>query len=485
MGLTGRVLSSSTCALALLALLAPAAGAAPDDVTFEGETMTLPVTDGDDFWDANASGQHAQRIWNNGTAQTTVSTTRPTDHLFVRVRGHDCVGAPEISVRVDGKEYFAGPVSTGGYKEIGARTSLATGSRTVSISMTNNYDLWVGPQKVCDRSVLIDTVTLVATPFSPTGWRNAPLAPTAPVATNSSQLVGDILRQIAENPQRTPRKPGVWMSATHDYGTPIYTVPRDQPTVRVKHPAADNPSFQAQIEEVPLPPDAQPQSGTDGNLVVWQPSTDTMWDFWQLRKNALGEWEAAYGGRMQNVSQHEGQWEDPPLGPGKYGASATSIALLAGAPRIEEMKRGVIDHAVDFAIRGAQGYDGWCWPARRTDPQHVRRTTDAIPAGTRFRFPANLDLSQYNLTPFGLMWARAIQKYGMVLRDSGDGFGFWGEDWTPTGVDPYPALWQNQWPDEGGVFQNIPWDKLQALAQPPGKGCENDPDVHPEWGETQ
>lgn len=490
MGSTWRFLSLWSCVLALLALSAGTAVAAPDDVTFEGKTMAHGPVAGETP-DSGASGGRALALYNNDPATKTVATTRPTDHLFVRVRGSDCLGAPQISVKLDGTQFFSGPVSTDAYKEIGARTSLAVGSHTVSISMLNDYSLMAGATKVCDRNVFIDTVTLVATPFKATGWRNAPLSTTAPIASNSSLMVGDILRMIRENPERPPdpnRHPGVYMSAYHDYGTPIYTVPRDQPRVRVKHPAGDNPAFQAQIESVPLPPDAQPQSGTDKNLVVWQPSTDTMWDFWQLRKNVLGEWEAAYGGRMDNVSQNEGMWEPPPNGPGKFGASATSIAMLAGAPRIEEMKRGVIDHVVDFAIRGAQGYDGWCWPAQRTDPPHVRRDSAAIPAGTRFRFPADLDLTQYNLTPFGLMWARAIQKYGMVLRDSGDGFGFWGEDWTPTGVDPYPTLWGGKAPNEGGVFMNIPWDKLQALAQPPGKGCANDPDVHtdpPDWQEDE
>ena len=492
----------ATLALALGLLLACAgpAPAAPDDVPFEGETMSVaPAGAGGDSWDNAATGptgNWAKHLWANGTASKTVTTTRSSVHLFARVKPSVCEGPPEITIKAGGKQWWSGPVNGAAdgavngekFRYIGARISLPQGTHTVEISFTNNFDRVIGTTKVCDRGVLIDKVTLVATPFSATGWRNAPLSSTTPVASNSLQLVGDIQRMITENQQRPPDPnphPGVWMSAGHDYGTPIYTVPDDQPRVRVRHPAGDNPGFQAQIESVPLPPDAQPQSGTDGSLVVWQPSTDTLWDFWQLKKNALGEWEAAYGGRLDNVSQNEGNWEPPPNGPGKYGASATSIALLAGAPRIEEMKRGVIDHAVDFSIRGAQGYDGWCWPAQRTDPQHVRRDSAAIPAGTRFRFPANLDLSQYNLTPFGLMWARAIQNYGMVLRDSGDGFGFWAEDWTPTGQNPYPTLWGNEYPNENGAFRNIPWDKLVALAQPPGKGCQDDPDVHSEWGETQ
>src|SRR2546423_14701173 len=80
--------------LGLCALLAPAASASPNDVTFEGETMTLPSSDGDKPYDADASGHQAIRIWNNGTATETASTALSSVHLFVRARGTDCVGAP-------------------------------------------------------------------------------------------------------------------------------------------------------------------------------------------------------------------------------------------------------------------------------------------------------------------------------------------------------------------------------------------------------
>lgn len=62
------------------------AAAAPADVTFEGETMSLPPSDGDDVSDGQASGGQAQRIWTNGTATKAVTTTRSSVHLLVRAR---------------------------------------------------------------------------------------------------------------------------------------------------------------------------------------------------------------------------------------------------------------------------------------------------------------------------------------------------------------------------------------------------------------
>jgi len=37
-----------------------------------------------------------------------------------------------------------------------------------------------------------------------------------------------------------------------------------------------------------------------------------------------------------------------------------------------------------------------------------------------FRFPASLNLDALGLTPYGLMIAKAIQDYGMVLTDTSE-----------------------------------------------------------------
>ena len=495
----------------------------PYDVEFEGESMDLPPGQGDEPIEPGASGGRAQRIWSPGTASTTVTTTRPSDHLFVRARGDDCIEAPRIRVVIDDVERYNGPVSVDGYKDIGVRLALRAGSHEVEITFLNDYSLWVGSTLICDRNVLIDHVTVVATPFSATGWRNQPLPDNTAVAEHSAAMVADIQRQITENMNAPPpRPPGTWVS-TGATAT-IYTVGPAQPTVRVDH-TGDDPSLQAQWEDVPLPPDAKPSdppynpqndSGGDANLVVWQPSSNTLWEFFHLHRvdgplDSEPRWAAGYGGRMQDVSTFEGQFEDPP-GP-QFGSSATSLAQLATLSRIEEVKRGVteiksgsgpgtLDHAIGVTIKGTQGYDGWCWPANRTDPQHWSRSAASIPAGTRFRLPASFDLELWQdpdpqandgkerpLTNYGLMLARTIQRFGMVVSDSGQGIGFGVEDPAPLGTDPFYANGQprgdgpfeGRWPDQGGVLANVPWSELVALAQPPGEGfgCTNDLDVKP------
>lgn len=467
------------------ALAACALGAAPawaTDVTVQGESMTLaPGTTGGDTADAtaNPSGR-TLALRNNGAATKSVAVPQSTTHLLVRVRGDDCLGAPNVSVKVNGTERYSGPVSTAAYRAVGFRLSVAAGTHTVSVNMTNDHSV-VG---VCDRSVYVDEVYVVGQPFSPTGWRNAPLPANAPIALNSAAMVGDIIRQQKFPPTRESdgrTAPDVWITTTEGYSDPIYVVGRDQPTVPVEGRTWDGRliDMKGQWDAVPLPDDAQPNSGREGHLALWQPETNTMWEFAVLRKEN-GKWIAQSGGRIQNVSGNEGMFGDPPGT--KYGASATAITLLAGMPRIEELRRGVIDHAIVFAVANSQGRNGWCWPAYRTDHTHTRLDPAAIPGGARFRLRADFNIDAWHagnpMHPIGLIWARAIQKYGMVARDEGWGFGFWAEDPTPTGEDPYhgPGKLFGTAPPNGtatGVLRNFPWHELQALAQPsdPNKGC--------------
>lgn len=485
--MTARTRLPLLVALALLALGAKPALAAPDDVTFEGETMSIPSGYGQAQFDANAQGSNTLQIWaNNGAATKTVTPTRSSIHLFVRARGDDCVGAPTISVKIGSKEWYAGPVSTSGYAWIGVRMSIPAGTHTVSISLTNDYSVTVGGVKICDRNAFIDQVTLVSTPFSATGWRNKPLADNEPIKANSALLRDELVDQVNDSLARPddPNHPGwnagTWINTTA-YAAPVYVVPPGQPTVRVRD-AFGRPQLQTQWDAVPLPADAQPAVGSDGELTVYQPSTNTLWDFWQLRKEG-NEWVASYGGRMPNVSQHQGQWEDPPLGPGRgYGATATSIAFLAGLQRIEEIRRGVIDHAIDFAVMSPRGRDGWCWPAQRTDGKSLyRRDDSAIPAGTRFRLPASLNVDALPLTNYAKIVARAVQKYGMVARDSSSLHVFYAENPTPLGANnnPYGGFFENRYPNAraGGAMENFPWNQLQVIEQPPGTTCQDDPDV--------
>ena len=282
-----------------------------------------------------------------------------------------------------------------------------------------------------------------ARPFAPTSFWNQPLPADAPLDERSQAYVDGLNWEAWAW--------GTWIN-TNEYSTPVYTVGPKQATVRVRLDKYD-PSLQDAFNRVPIPKGAKPAPGTDGHMVVWQPSTDTMWEFWRAVKLPDG-WHAAYGGRMRNVSTNPGHFTDPP----GWGATATSLPLLGGLIRIEEARAGRIDHALALAIPLARA-SVYSWPAQRTDGTVVGE--NAIPEGARFRIDPKLDLTTLPMSRMTRMMAVAAQRYGIVVRDVAGAVTFFGEDPAPTGGNPWPELFDHRYPSQ--LLAEFPWEHLQAL----------------------
>ena len=294
---------------------------------------------------------------------------------------------------------------------------------------------------VAFATLLGAAVTASASPFAPDNIWDSPLAQDAALAPNSAGLAAELRRQT-----RMPG--GTWINTTQ-YSVPVYTVGPNQPTVRI---IADTPApgLQQAWDAVPLPPDARPAAGTDGCMVIYQPSTDTMWEFWVMYEGA-GGWHAVWGGKMEHVSSNPGYFD------GSWGSSATGMTWLGGLIRPQEMAAGHIDHALALSIPQAkQGQV--VWPAQRGDG--IASGPDAIPEGTRFRIDPDLDLDTLHLAPAARIIARAIQDYGMIVRDQAGAVTLFGEDPLSIGSDPWPAL-LGDWPHN--IMNSLPWDHMEAV----------------------
>jgi hypothetical protein len=304
--------------------------------------------------------------------------------------------------------------------------------------------------------------------FSPDSVWNAPVPADASLDPNSAAIVANLVQQ------EQSESVGI---ATRDFGVPIYTVPADQPDVHVTlDQGHGNGPLQRALDEVPIPASAQAAAGTDANLAVYQPSTDTMWEFWKLSKQADG-WHARWGGRMVHVSTNPGYYRnvvDPNgnvLEQPDWGAPATSFPVVAGVMTIAELESGQIDHALALAITHTRA-GVWAWPAQRTDGDSSDPNTP--PEGAHFRLDPNLNLAALHLPHFVYMMAVAAQRYGIIIDNRSTGFTFRGEDplqfEQQYGYNPYmgrkgapgsPGALFNNWPPE--MLREFPWSHLQLL----------------------
>ena len=80
------------------------------------------------------------------------------------------------------------------------------------------------------------------------------------------------------------------------YSVPIYTVPGCEPTVSVHLDNGHDPALEQAFAKVPIPRTAQPAGGTDETMVVVQPSTGRMWEFWETHRESDG-WHVSWGER--------------------------------------------------------------------------------------------------------------------------------------------------------------------------------------------
>jgi hypothetical protein len=290
--------------------------------------------------------------------------------------------------------------------------------------------------------------------FAPDGVWNKPLANDARLAPDSAGLVHALASAVQHS--------GPWIN-TSRYSVPVYVVAADQAPVRVTVNGFFSPGdrgyrLQQDFASVPLPSNARPADGSDAQLVVYQPSTGTLWDFWRLQKNLLGGWTAGWGGKLVGVSTNAG------IMPPGYGATATGLPLLGGLMTIDELRSGHIDHALALSMPDTRA-DTFVWPAQSTDG---RGGAGTVPEGTRFRLPANLDIDALGLPPLTAMIAKAVQRYGAIVRDRAGSVTLYGQDpmpWTTTGyADPYAPIFAGQYPSQ--ILAPFPWDRLEAVAPP-------------------
>lgn len=284
-------------------------------------------------------------------------------------------------------------------------------------------------------------------------WTRSVNAGTQPLDPSSAALVSTLVGSVN---QEISGRYGPWINTT-SYSVPVYDVSANQPRVPVvldtfgSSSATLRASFAA---GVPIPAGAQPAAGSDKQLVVYQTSTNTMWEFWHLHQ-VSGVWHADWGGTMPSVSQNPGYFG------GAYrlwGATATALPLIGGLITPAELQAGVIKHALAIAVPNTRA-KVWAFPAQRTDGSNS--AANSIPEGAQFRLDPSLNLASLNLPPVTLMLARAAQTYGIIVRDKSAVVTFYAQDPTPAGANPYPQLFGTPWPYN--LLSSFPWSHLQLL----------------------
>lgn len=298
--------------------------------------------------------------------------------------------------------------------------------------------------------------------FAPDSFWYKPIPADAPLHPNSDNFVQEFLRQ------KKAYFGNVNINTTK-FASPAYYATASTPKVKVtewdcQHKGKSDKGLAEQFEQVPIPPNARPADGTDNEMSVYDLTTDTLWEFWKLKK-VDGNWQACWGGRIKNASRSDGTFKS------YYGTTATGLPLIAGQITAEELASGEINHVIGLSLVDIEKSSIFSWPAHRSDGYNPQNAPNRIPEGLRLRLDPSIDVDKLNMHPIGKIIAKTAQKYGFVVWDKSGAIALRAQNpysyLDTDSVNPYDALFGFTRPY--AVLNGFPWDKLQFLPMDYGK----------------
>lgn len=447
---------------------------AADSTALSGEIFTVsPAAGGQAINDPSASDGKALVLLTNATATAPVILPEGGATVTVRAKAAQCVGGPTMTVLVDGKQFIKTTVTTTLWTNYTSPSiGFAAGVHTLSVVMSNELALGSG----CDRSLWIDGVTLTAnTPSTTTTPTTSTTATTSttPTTTTTTPPAGSnataAVPFAASSPFRTaiptaaaidPKSAAMVARASRNgqayanliqFAVPIYPASSSTPKYTLTCTITSWGSCPFNGLQVPIPNGAVPSPGSDGAMVVISPDSNRIYEFWQAKKS-LSQWTTSWGA----VNALDGSG---------WGGAATGsgASRLGGVIRVDEIRQGVIPHALALQIDNACS-GTYRAPALKTDGNSTR--SDCIPEGARLRLDPSLNLASLTLTPAERAVAQALQTYGGYVMDiGGSPLSLSFERDTSAGATSIGTVYQQaglRWDYDG--MPGIPWSRLQVLA---------------------
>jgi hypothetical protein len=236
-----------------------------------------------------------------------------------------------------------------------------------------------------------------------------------PVASNSAEIIRSI---GADRGLKADFGSGLWEGAP--IGIPITVVGRRQPKTRVAFEYAEESDRVA----YPIPRNVAIEGGRrsngDRHALIADRDSCKLYELFALYPQGRG-WRAG-SGAVWNLRSNR-------LRPaGWTSADAAGLPILPGLARYDEVRRGIIDHALRFTVRRTRR--AYVYPAR-----HFASSSDdpnLPPMGLRVRLKASFDVSGFPRQSRIVL--TALKRYGMMVSDNGS-------DWFITGA-PSPG-WRN------------------------------------------
>ncbi|MEP7055488.1 MAG: hypothetical protein ABI912_09600 [Actinomycetota bacterium] len=197
------------------------------------------------------------------------------------------------------------------------------------------------------------------------------------------------------------------------YGIPYISVAGTHPKVPVTFYYAD----ESDHVSYPLGADTKVEGGRDSggdmHAIEIDRATCKLYETSVTTQDRAGRWHAAAGAVWDLKSNR--------LRPATWTSSdAAGLPIYPGLLRRDEVKAGLVDHAIRFTL--ARTDRSFVWPARHQAGS--ARSVNLPPMGARFRLKASFNISR--LRPDTQVVLKAMKKHGVILADNGSNWFFQG-----------------------------------------------------------
>jgi len=232
-----------------------------------------------------------------------------------------------------------------------------------------------------------------------------------PVAANSDAVIASI---GLDTGLHADFGSGLWEGAP--IGIPFDVVSSKTPRSRVSFEYSD----ESDHVGYPIPKHVHIEGGSDHHALLVDRSSCRLYELGGLQRSG-GRWHA-WAGATWNMRSNR-------LRPsGWTSADAAGLPIFPGLARYDEVRRGVIDHALRFTVEHTQR--AFVYPARH----YASDLADPAlpPMGLRVRLKAGFDVTGFPRQARIVLIA--LKRYGMIVADNGS-------NWYISGA-PDPA-WSN------------------------------------------
>lgn len=191
------------------------------------------------------------------------------------------------------------------------------------------------------------------------------------------------------------------------YGIPINVVNASTPKKTVTFDYDD----ESDHGKYPIPANPKIEGAGapgDQHLLAIDMSACKLWELYLAEKNG-SQWTAGSGAiydLKSNALRHAG-WTS---------ADAAGLPIYPGLVRYDEVKAGVINHAIRFTVPDTR--NTYIYPARHAASD--KSGANYPPMGLRLRLKASVNISGYPLQARIIL--TALKKYGMILADNGSAY---------------------------------------------------------------